>query len=83
MIAETVEVRDGTSTDEVVLTFSKLNLQVGDVVLMKFQYHLEPEIVKELTKRLIEALPTGVRCIVADPTIDVTVHRPEPADGEE
>lgn len=67
---------EGTTMEGVAVAFEKLDLAAGDVLVMRFQYHLEPEIVQELTKKLYEALPAGVRCIVTDPSIDISVHHP-------
>lgn len=60
--------------EQIDVQLTKLELSSGDVVVMKFHFPLEPEIVKGLTAKLYDALPRGVRVLVVDPTIDIEIH---------
>jgi hypothetical protein len=64
--------------EEIAVEFQKLDLVAGDVLVMRFAYQVEPEILKELSKRLYEALPAGVSCVVVDPSIELEVQHTNP-----
>lgn len=59
--------------EELELEIEKLDAVDGDVVVFKFNYEVEPSIIAQLSAKLYDALPKGVRCLVAGPSVDVSV----------
>lgn len=53
------------------LTVSTLQVQPGDVCVVKLHQMVGPEVIKRIQDEVVAVLPKGVGCLVIDETIDI------------
>lgn len=58
--------------EELELELQQLDLSDGDFLVVKVKDELDPEVARELGRTMNRVLPKGVRCFIADRSVEIS-----------